>query len=104
MTAGWKAGFKKRPGAGDFLGAVAAELKDRKIEISRLKTGLERTYTERERQDRLRRSGGRPRPRQRARSALWLIPYMDRQLSSMAALVRLLPYTIAVSRRSPASS
>lgn len=51
VNAGWKAGFTRRPAAGDFMAAVKEELSDRRDEIRWLKTGLDRIYAERHRQD-----------------------------------------------------
>lgn len=54
VNAGWKAGFTRRPAAGDFMAAVKDELSDRRDEIRWLKTGLDRIRNERDRQDRIR--------------------------------------------------
>ena len=51
VNAMWKAGFTRRPAAGDFMAAVKAELSARRDEIRWLKTGLSRIHAERHRQD-----------------------------------------------------
>ena len=51
VNAGWKAAFTRRPAAGDFMEAVKAELSARRDEVRWLKTGLDRIYAERHRQD-----------------------------------------------------
>lgn len=51
VNSGWKAGFTRRPAAGDFMTAVNAELRARQDDIRWLKTGLDRIYAERHRQD-----------------------------------------------------
>lgn len=52
VNAAWKAGFTRRPAAGDFMAAVKAELLDRRDEIRHLKTGIVRVHAERDRQNR----------------------------------------------------
>lgn len=51
VNAGWKAGFTRRPAAGDFMVAVKDELHRRQDEVRWLKTGRDRIWSERRRQD-----------------------------------------------------